>query len=119
MEENSFFHFKNGRFARNIWDLRRELEVISDAEYNEHANSQKNDFANWIEHSVGDKMLAEKLRKAGNKNDAVLMLKGKISEISGEIGKSHIVSDFDLIKDFLLGLLIGLVIGMAIGIFLL
>lgn len=111
------FRFKDGKTAKNIWDLHNRLLAISDEEYNSHVNAEKNDFAVWVEHAVKDQQLADKLRNASNKDAAAQAVKTKIAQLKVELGKSHVVSDFDLIKDFLLGLIIGLVIGALFGYF--
>ena len=113
------FHFKDGKTAKNIWDLRKRMELMGDDEYGSHVGPNKNDFAEWVQHAVNDSQLAEKLRKSTNKDMAIEVLKTRIQQLSVELGKSHVVSDFELIKDFLIGLIIGLIVGAALGYFVL
>lgn len=113
------FRFKSGKSARNIWDLHKALKQMSEEEYQSHVSAEKNDFAQWIEHAVHDDELADKLRKTTSKDTAVAVLKTRITQLSAELGKSHVVNDFELIKDFLIGLIIGLIVGAALGYFVL
>ncbi len=113
------FRFKEGKTAKNIWDLHKRLLSMPDEEYSSHVAADRNDFAEWVEHAVQDPELADNLRKATTKEIAAETIKTKISQIKVELGKSHVVSDFDLIKDFIIGLIIGLVIGALFGYFVL
>lgn len=113
------FKFKDGKSAKNIWDLRKVLDHMSDEEYSGHVTAEKNDFAEWIEHAVMDKQLADKIRSSTSKNNASEIINTKIQAMTLELGKSHIVSDFELIKDFIIGLIIGLIVGAALGYFVL
>lgn len=65
MEEMSWekrFHFRDGTAARDIGELRAKIESISYDEFYRHVNGEKNDFANWIEHVLRNKELADRLR---------------------------------------------------------
>ncbi|RJQ17166.1 hypothetical protein C4573_03880 [Candidatus Woesearchaeota archaeon] len=113
------FHFNNGKSAQNIWELKKQIQVMNQDEFGNHVNETKNDFANWIDQVIHDPYLAGKIRLAKDKNETVKILDDKIHEITMEIGKSHVISDFELMKDFLLGLVIGFVVGIALGVFVL
>lgn len=56
------FFFKDGSSAGTLEELYKKLEGMSYDEFYEHVNPEKNDFANWIEHILDNKELAEKLR---------------------------------------------------------
>ena len=113
------FVFRSGKSAKNIWDLRKALYSMAEDEYSNHATANKNDFADWVEFVVLDKQLANKLRNATSREAAAEVIDTKVKQLTVELGKSHIVSDFDLIKDFIIGLIVGLVVGAAFGYFVL
>ena len=54
------------RTGVEIWglqDLLDFLEVMDEETFKHHVAAHKNDFAKWIEEVIGDKDLAQKLRK--------------------------------------------------------
>ena len=57
------FHFADGTAIASLDALRDKLESVSYQEFYEHVNAEKNDFANWVEHVLQDKNLAEDMRK--------------------------------------------------------
>jgi hypothetical protein len=113
-EEESFVSCNNFR-AKNIVELREAIAFMTDAEFEHHCNKDKNDFANWIEHCLDDTSLAGNLKKAATKDATLKVIDAHLSLITREIGKNHVVNDFTLIKDFLIGLIIGLIAGGIIG----
>lgn len=56
------FHFHDGTSVADLEGLKKKIERISYDEFYSHVNDEKNDFANWVEHVLGKKALAEKLR---------------------------------------------------------
>jgi hypothetical protein len=56
------FWIHNGPVLRNLVDLRDAFGSMSAELFNYHANSEKNDFANWVEHVLKEPILAAKLR---------------------------------------------------------
>lgn len=65
------FMTSDGRVLRNLRELGDELKTMQDETYNYHANGEKNDFANWVQDVVKDTALANSLRKAPNREQAV------------------------------------------------
>ena len=59
IEQN--FRMNTGAEIRNLNELLSTLKGISEETFRKHVNDEKNDFATWIRHSVGDRELAEKL----------------------------------------------------------
>jgi len=113
------FKFNNGKSAKNIWELQKKILSMPDDEYASHVSAEKNDFAEWVEYAVKDPELADKLRNSTSKETTAEIINTKINQLKVELGKSHVVGDFELIKDFLIGLIIGLIIGVLFGHFVL
>jgi len=58
------FHLADGTSINSVASLANKLRIISDATFNYHVNSNKNDFANWVDHVYGNKALANEMKKA-------------------------------------------------------
>jgi hypothetical protein len=63
------FTLKGGTTLHSLKDLYGALSTMSEEEFTHHVNEHKNDFASWIEHSHGDKFLAQQLRQAQSKEE--------------------------------------------------
>ena len=68
------FYFCDGKCSSDLKEFSKALDEISQDVFNYHVNSEKNDFANWIEDIFGEKTLAKKLRKKTDKNYYVIEL---------------------------------------------
>jgi hypothetical protein len=79
------FVLANGEKARNVEELAEKLPGIGDDAYSSHANSQKNDFSNWVKDVYADKKLADKLAKAKNPADAAAAIKQRMTETAPKI----------------------------------
>jgi hypothetical protein len=62
-EPEKSFWMSDGRTLKNLKDLKEALETMSQEVWNSHVNSEKNDFANWVEGVFGEKQLGLSLRK--------------------------------------------------------
>jgi len=79
---------KTGDRIKSLDDLRHFIKYIDDDTYAYHTN-QKNDFADWVENALLKKELADKLRLAKTKVDAIRVLYGKEIRPSGEEEKKE------------------------------
>ena len=66
------------RHLKNIVDLRLELESMSLDEFSHHVSTQKNDFANWVLHAIGDTSLSKDLFKTTDKDKTISLVKKRI-----------------------------------------
>ena len=57
------FWVHDGPVLSSIADLSRVLKVMPPAQFFHHVNSEKNDFARWVEDVFGETMLARRLRR--------------------------------------------------------
>jgi len=67
--QDKVFRFNNGSSARNIYELQAQIKSLSQAQFEEHSNPSKDDFVRWVIEVVGDRRLAESLKKAKTKLD--------------------------------------------------
>lgn len=74
LPEEQQFHFKDGTSIGSLEELKKKVESISYAEFYEHVNEGKNDFANWIEHVLQMHDLAERLRQVNSIVETVELL---------------------------------------------
>lgn len=69
IEESSAFILKDGQKLRTLKSLADSLKTMDDGFFNEHVNSEKNDFANWISHCFEDELLAQRIRNLKTKQE--------------------------------------------------
>jgi len=81
------FYCRDGKVVSNLQELQECLKGMSDDEFSHHVTQQKNDFAEWIHHTLADDNFAMKVRAAQNKTDLVLTLNEKLmrQEISEKL----------------------------------
>jgi len=66
---------KDGRLIKNLVELTQMLTDMDDETFNHHVNDAKNDFYEWIKHSI-DADFSEQIKFEKNKSG----LKNKIQE---------------------------------------
>jgi len=81
--EGKHFYFNNGKSAKNLNELYREMKKMNDSRYSAFVNSTKNDFYNWINEVLCCKKLASSIKKVKRKD---LMMK-KIQTAMKDTGK--------------------------------
>jgi len=77
---NQVFWLKDGRSLDGLHALKAELPKMHDDTFNHHVVDEKNDFADWVQHSINEIELAGKMRKAKNKFHMAHMVKRHIDE---------------------------------------
>ena len=60
---NLYFRVADGRILKNIKDLREAMRTMTQDLFNRHVGSQRNDFADWVEHALLMPELAQLLRQ--------------------------------------------------------
>jgi hypothetical protein len=75
-----YFHLKNGRSLKSLEELYNAFQDMPEDEFNHHINPSKNDFANWIEHVLEDKDLADNLRSKTTKQEITDLIKNEIDQ---------------------------------------
>ncbi len=69
------FAFRMGdRTLHSIGELKAALEKASDQEYSAYAGFGYNHFSNWIRDVIKDKDLADRLRSAKDRHEAIIIL---------------------------------------------
>jgi hypothetical protein len=75
------FWFNNGVVVRNIYELVKEIKVLSDYDFKYHSNEDHDDFAVWIGGALGDIWLSEKLRKSHSKKEHTRIIEERIHDL--------------------------------------
>lgn len=80
VEPEKIFWLCDGRTLKNLNELANALENMDDNVWNYHVNTDKNDFANWIENVFECKSLASAIRKVKNQKTAAKKIREKIKD---------------------------------------
>ncbi|KYK27376.1 hypothetical protein AYK26_03900 [Euryarchaeota archaeon SM23-78] len=73
-----YFKLRNGQELKNLNDLRKVLEYMSDEDFNHHVNQEKNDFAIWIREALQNKALYEKIKDTKTREELQEILKNPL-----------------------------------------
>jgi hypothetical protein len=68
------FWTRDGRILQNLQDLHLAFGSMDEEIFLHHANTEKNDFADWVEHVLEDLDVAVELRTAKERTEAEKML---------------------------------------------
>lgn len=73
------FYFSNGDSAGSLDELLGKLKVVDDEVFSHHVTEDKNDFANWIEFSVGQKALGKRVGKLKDRGEIIHVIDKKVN----------------------------------------
>lgn len=98
---NEPFNFWNGKKADDLEGFVSCLGEISYEEFSSYVNGSKNDFANWIEHSLHNQDLAERIRPLIEMDLIRATVSNFISSQQNKffIGTSNEVNEDSLVKE--------------------
>lgn len=72
------FSLRNGQKLKNLNDLRKALTYMPEEEFNQYANSYRNDFSAWTKGSLQMPEVAHKISSANSKDHLIETLKNII-----------------------------------------
>ena len=78
VSEDKVFWNHDGQVFKNIYELERGFNSMSDEAYRYHVNAEKNDFSVWVREVIRDNPLAKSLDKASNRLDAAMKVEERI-----------------------------------------
>ena len=61
---NERFFIHNGPVVKDMLELKKAFENMTQDQYNFHVTKEKNDFALWVEYILHDKQCARAIKKA-------------------------------------------------------
>ncbi len=79
------FFCVDGKVFGNLKELADGLKSMSEETFSSHVNSEKNDFSNWVADVIGDKKLAENLRKDIDKKSIEKKIKTRVAYLKKKI----------------------------------
>lgn len=81
------FWVNDGKIIKNLAELPTALSRMSDEAFVYHVNDSKNDFSTWIEEVIGDKTLANSLRKLRDKKLMMREVEKRVHELKKKLGR--------------------------------
>ncbi len=85
--KEELFHLQNGLEITSVEELKKELKNMPEEVFKHHVNKKKNDFSKWIRDVFKDKQLAEKIKKARNKEEMTRIIEERLIEIEKKLLK--------------------------------
>jgi len=73
------FWCHDGKVIKNLRELRKALDDMSDETFRYHLGGGRNDFSKWIREVVGDEELANDLNKAKSRVEADRAVADRVS----------------------------------------
>jgi len=80
--EEYVFRCCDGKILRNMKEFGDALSAMTHETYVFHANTEKNDFTNWVRDVIKDDILAKDLQKATNRTQAAKLVASRIAILS-------------------------------------
>ncbi|MBT3465222.1 hypothetical protein HN451_09595, partial [archaeon] len=81
VQESKTFLTSNEIQIKNIGELALVLKEHGNTIYTNHVNENTNDFANWVEHCIGDIELSNELRNSDNLDHTFEIIQNRILNI--------------------------------------
>jgi hypothetical protein len=76
--EEKRFWCHDGRYLKNLDELKDALEQMSDEVYHDHSNEEKTDFSNWVKDVIGDEKLSRDLLKCATRIEAARVVIARV-----------------------------------------
>lgn len=71
---DKYFVLCDGKTIKDYQELASLLETVNDDIFYYHVNSERNDFANWVNDVFGEEKLANDIRKTKNKTEMIAVI---------------------------------------------
>jgi hypothetical protein len=83
--DGKHFWCHDGRLIKNLGELEKALNHMSDETFHYHSGEGKSDFSSWIRDVVGDNKLANDLGKAKSRIQASKAVAQRISFLQSKV----------------------------------
>jgi hypothetical protein len=77
-EPEKSFVFANGLVVRSLWELKQAMLSLPEELINHHLDSERNDFANWVQYVLGDVELAGEMHKYSHRWGMIVSLERQL-----------------------------------------
>jgi hypothetical protein len=94
LPENNF-KMKTGEEIKNLHELLKTLKDMVQENFLYHVNNEKNDFAEWIRHSIGDTELADKLITIKDLESTKNIIEDRISFLKRRVEIGEIIKSIE------------------------
>lgn len=85
-DQSKCFFCKDGKILCSLIEFRNALEKMPDDVFNFHSNKEKSDFAQWLYHIIGDKILSRMVEKLKyDKNKTLVTVSRRINKLNQRI----------------------------------
>lgn len=71
---NHYFFVQDGIVLKNVLDLSKQLDKMTDEVFRHHVNEMRNDFSNWIKDVFKEEKLAKELLKTTDKDKTQIII---------------------------------------------
>jgi hypothetical protein len=75
----------DGRYLKNLPELKVALEQMTDETFRYHSNETKNDFSNWVKDVIGDDKLSRDLQKSTTHTQAAKTVAYRINWLKAKV----------------------------------
>lgn len=82
-EEQFWCH--DGRYLKNLEELRVALEQMTEETFRYHSNETKSDFSNWVRDVIGDEKLSSDLRKSTTRVQAAKSVAARLTWLKSKL----------------------------------
>ncbi|MBW3018970.1 hypothetical protein KY329_02175 [Candidatus Woesearchaeota archaeon] len=82
------FWVQDGRTIKNLQELERALQNMTQDTFKHHVNADKNDFAAWLEQVMREKTLAKLIKTARTKDNMRRLVEKRIEEVQKPMKKA-------------------------------
>ena len=79
------FWINDGPVVKNIQEMPKILKKITKKQFSHHVNSDRNDFAKWVDDVLNDGKLAKSLKRVKTKLTTIKRIDARIKELKGMI----------------------------------
>ena len=83
--DGKHFWCQDGKLIKNLGELEKALNDMSDETFHHHSGEGRNDFSNWIRDVVGDNKPANDLSKAKSRIQASKAVEQRISFLQSKV----------------------------------
>jgi hypothetical protein len=86
VSEEKRFWSSDGRYLKNLEELRDALNQMADETFSYHSSENKTDFSNWVKDVIGDEKLGRDLLKCTNKVQAAKAVADRVAWLKTKAG---------------------------------
>lgn len=79
------FYCHDGRYLKNLDELKSAFEQMSDEVFHYHSNAEKTDFSNWVKDVIGDEKLSRDLLKCETQAAAAAVVADRIMWLKSKL----------------------------------